>query len=151
MIRESVVDHVTRLFSLRNVPGFPLRVVVAFDLIEVLAPAARHAAMIVAIGIIATLMLVGLMALLTVEMRRRNDRETKLREEQARLAAEIALGAEVQGRLRASEARLRDFAEMASDWFWEQDAELRFVPIDFAGSPLAADVQVACSASGGGK
>ena len=28
--------------------------------------------------------------------------------------------------LRASEARMRDFAEMSSDWFWEQDAELRF-------------------------
>jgi signal transduction histidine kinase len=28
--------------------------------------------------------------------------------------------------LRAGEARVRDFAEMSSDWFWEQDAELRF-------------------------
>ena len=28
--------------------------------------------------------------------------------------------------LRASEARVRDFAEMSSDWFWEQDANLRF-------------------------
>ncbi|MFO1026302.1 MAG: PAS-domain containing protein [Acetobacteraceae bacterium] len=27
--------------------------------------------------------------------------------------------------LRQSETRLRDFAEMASDWFWEQDADLR--------------------------
>lgn len=26
----------------------------------------------------------------------------------------------------ASEARLRDFADASSDWFWEQDAELRF-------------------------
>lgn len=140
-IRESIVDHVTRLFSLRNIPGFPVRVVVGFDLSEVLAPAARHAALIETTGVIATLMLVGLMALLTVEIRRRNDREMKLREEQDRLAAEITLGAEVQGRLRASEARLRDFAEMASDWFWEQDAALRFVPVSFAGSPLATDEQ----------
>ena len=29
-------------------------------------------------------------------------------------------------RLRASERQLRDFAEISSDWFWEQDAELRF-------------------------
>ena len=29
--------------------------------------------------------------------------------------------------LRASEIRLRDFAELASDWFWEMDAELRMV------------------------
>jgi PAS domain S-box-containing protein len=141
MIRESVVDRVTRLFSMRNIPGFPLRVAVGFDLSEVLAPAARHAALIETTGVIATLMLIGLMALLTVEIRRRNDRETELRDEQARLAAEIALGAEVQGRLRASEARMRDFAEMASDWFWEQDAELRFVPVNFAGAPLASDMQ----------
>jgi PAS domain S-box-containing protein len=33
----------------------------------------------------------------------------------------------IQGALSESERRLRDFAEMASDWFWEQDAELRFV------------------------
>lgn len=34
-----------------------------------------------------------------------------------------------QGRaaLRASERRLKAYAEMAADWFWEQDAELRFV------------------------
>jgi PAS domain S-box-containing protein len=31
-----------------------------------------------------------------------------------------------QARLRDSEERFRDFAETASDWFWEQDAELRF-------------------------
>ena len=28
--------------------------------------------------------------------------------------------------LRASKSRIRDFAEMSSDWFWEQDANLRF-------------------------
>jgi PAS domain S-box-containing protein len=141
LIRESAIDHVTRLFGHRDIPGFPLRVVVGFDLSEVLAPAARHAALIETTGVIATLMLVGLMGMLSLEIRRRNDREMELREEQVRLAAEVALGAEVQARLRASEARLRDFAEMASDWFWEQDAELRFVPVRFAGAPLAADVQ----------
>lgn len=29
--------------------------------------------------------------------------------------------------VRSSERRVRDFAETASDWFWEQDADLRFV------------------------
>lgn len=38
------------------------------------------------------------------------------RESHARLAAA----------LRASEERFQDFAETASDWFWEMDAELRF-------------------------
>jgi len=31
--------------------------------------------------------------------------------------------------LRISEQRFRDFAEVASDWFWEQDADLRFTYI----------------------
>jgi two-component system, NtrC family, sensor kinase len=31
--------------------------------------------------------------------------------------------------LRASEARFRDFAASASDWYWELDAQLRFVSI----------------------
>ena len=30
-----------------------------------------------------------------------------------------------QGRLEESEKRFRDFAEVSSDWFWEQDEELR--------------------------
>jgi signal transduction histidine kinase len=38
-------------------------------------------------------------------------------------ARELVRAAE---RLRASERRFRDFAEIASDWFWEQDAHYRF-------------------------
>ena len=34
--------------------------------------------------------------------------------------------AQASAALRESEARLRDFAAAASDWFWEMDAELRF-------------------------
>lgn len=36
--------------------------------------------------------------------------------------------------LRASEARLRDFAAMASDWFWELDADLRLSWVSIASS-----------------
>jgi C4-dicarboxylate-specific signal transduction histidine kinase len=125
-VRESVVDHATRLYSMRNVHGYPLRVAVAFDLSQVLAPAATHARLLGVAGVIATLMMGGLMTLLVLEIRRRTDREIKLGDEQARLAAEIRLGEHVQQQLRSSEARLRDFAEMASDWFWETDADLRF-------------------------
>ena len=32
----------------------------------------------------------------------------------------------VQDALRESEARFRDFTELSSDWYWEQDAEFRF-------------------------
>src|SRR5690606_32709086 len=44
-------------------------------------------------------------------------------EEVERLEAERA---EAAAALQASEARLRDFAAAASDWFWEMDADLRF-------------------------
>ncbi|GAB3492164.1 hypothetical protein GCM10027399_10650 [Curvibacter fontanus] len=37
--------------------------------------------------------------------------------------------ARINQQLRAEEARFRDLTEMASDWFWEMDAELRFVDI----------------------
>ena len=33
-------------------------------------------------------------------------------------------------RLRLGEERFRDFARISSDWFWEQDAELRFTDLD---------------------
>ncbi len=140
-IRACPFDHVDRLHSVRLVPGYPLLVGVALDLTDILGPPAAQARLMVAIGVLATLMLAGLTALLAVEIRRRSDRDVKLRGEQARLAAEIEQGVQIQERLRASEARLRDFAEMASDWFWELDAELRFTPISRDTPALAADEQ----------
>ena len=38
-----------------------------------------------------------------------------------------------QARLADSEARFRDFAEATSDWFWEQDENLRFVRFSTGG------------------
>ncbi|MCR9220160.1 MAG: PAS domain-containing sensor histidine kinase [Alphaproteobacteria bacterium] len=45
----------------------------------------------------------------------------------------------VQRALRESERRFRDFAEIASDWFWEMDAELRF---SYFSETLASEVGV---------
>jgi diguanylate cyclase (GGDEF)-like protein/PAS domain S-box-containing protein len=36
---------------------------------------------------------------------------------------------EAEAALRESEARFRDLTELSSDWYWEQDAELRFTQI----------------------
>lgn len=41
-------------------------------------------------------------------------------------------------KLAESEAQFRDFAEASSDWFWEQDENLRF--IKFSGSPNATQI-----------
>ncbi|MGE5641176.1 MAG: diguanylate cyclase domain-containing protein [Clostridia bacterium] len=46
------------------------------------------------------------------------------RDIRAQLAAEEAL--------RDSEARFRSLLELSSDWYWEQDAELRYVPTGMA-------------------
>ena len=43
-----------------------------------------------------------------------------------RLAERNATLAETAAALGESERRVRDFAEVSSDWFWEQDANLRF-------------------------
>ncbi len=39
----------------------------------------------------------------------------------------------IEQALRESEARIRDYAESASDWFWESDAEHRFTFVSRAG------------------
>ena len=43
-----------------------------------------------------------------------------------RLATQNTTLAEAAVALQESERRVRDFAEVSSDWFWEQDARLRF-------------------------
>ncbi len=43
-----------------------------------------------------------------------------------------------QEALRDSEAKLRDFAATASDWFWEQDENLRFLSSS-AGAPIGSE------------
>jgi len=97
--------------------------------VAIQSAAIEHARSIAAIGVITTVMLGGLGLPLILEIRRGADRELKLAREQARLDAEVRHGREIQDRLRSSEQRLRDFAVMASDWLWEQDADLRFTAI----------------------
>ena len=53
-------------------------------------------------------------------------RTAELRETNRRLTWEIAHRERTAKALRESEVRFRDFAEGASDWFWEMDSDLRF-------------------------
>jgi len=49
--------------------------------------------------------------------------------------ARLALAHEhAQQALRKSEQRFRDFADMAADWYWEQDAEFRFTEVTYESS-----------------
>jgi len=118
-ITHSVVDDSTRIYASRPIPGFDLVAVVALDRDEVLAAARTHATRIVLIGIVVSVLLGALIMVLSREVYRRSQREVELARELRRRAA-------MEAELRGSEARFRDFANLASDWFWEQDAGLRF-------------------------
>ncbi len=50
----------------------------------------------------------------------------ELAADQFRLRRELAERARALGALADGERRFKDFAEIASDWFWETDAELRY-------------------------
>ena len=113
-VDEGVIDHAVRLYSKRRIPGYDLIVSVGMGLDDVLATPRAHARQIIIVGAAVTTLLCALLVLLVTEIRQRGRREIEL---------------------RASERRLRDFAELSSDWFWEQDAELRFTNIG-PGTPL---------------
>ena len=124
----SVVDGVRRLYSKRFIPAYDLIVTVGLDLDEVLASAQAHAARVLAIGIVMSLLLCGLTGVLAREAYRRDRRASEL-------AAELRRREKIEADLRASESRFRDFANLTSDWFWEQDADLRFTDVGSA-APL---------------
>lgn len=45
------------------------------------------------------------------------------------LITDITALKDVEARLRESEARFRDLAELSSDWFWEQDEQYRYTDV----------------------
>ena len=62
-----------------------------------------------------------------------------IRERTVELEREITDSKRAQESLRDSEQRFKDFAEAASDWFWEMDENLRFTylsdrPLEIGGS-----------------
>ena len=137
VVRILPSDHALRLFSIRQFDAYPLWVSVGLDLGAALLPARLHARQIALVGMIATALLAGVLALLISSIRRRTRREIRLCQERNNLTADLESGRQVEARLRRSEQRLLDFAEMASDWFWEQDAALRFTMIG-PGLPVLA-------------
>lgn len=58
-----------------------------------------------------------------------NDIEFKGKRARAVLALDISEQRQTQLALRRSEARLRALLELSADWFWEQDAQFRFVAL----------------------
>ena len=118
-VGTSRVDHVTRIYSDRRIPGYPLLVGVGLDLGQVLAPVRADARRLELAAALLSILVSGLLAALIAEVRRRARNE-------ARLAADIVLRTEVERRLRESEQKFQDIAEVSGDWMWETDAEHRF-------------------------
>jgi PAS domain S-box-containing protein len=101
----SRVDQRELIMAYRAVPGLPLFVSTGVGVDEVLAVWREQATTAAAGGLAVTLAIV-LMALMLTRMAGQSE------------SASAAL--------RENERRFRDFAAAASDWFWEQDENLRF-------------------------
>jgi signal transduction histidine kinase len=101
--------------SVHPLKSWPLVIDVSIQEQVALARWARWALVIVSAGVGAAFGLFVLFAVITWQFRRQAEQNATL--------------AETADALRASEARVRDFAEMSSDWFWEQDADLRYTQI----------------------
>jgi PAS domain S-box-containing protein len=121
------VGHVTRIYSDRRLPDYPLIAGVGLPVDEILAPVRLRAREIEATALLVTLLLCGLLAVLVREVRGRDLREAQLAQERATLAADVALRRRVEQRLRESEQKFQDIAEVSGDWIWETDSEHRFV------------------------
>jgi PAS domain S-box-containing protein len=92
----------------KPVHDYPVVIDVSIHDADVLATWRRQAAYTLSAGITLAAALVGLSWMVARHLRRQ---------------AEHAVARS------GSERRLRDFAELASDWFWEQDADLRFIEV----------------------
>ncbi|HEY1886963.1 MAG TPA: PAS-domain containing protein, partial [Roseiarcus sp.] len=133
-VKESVIDHITRLFSYRRVGNYPLVVTVGSDLAEALASSREHARVIAAITGLATFLLAGLAAYLIREIRHRTSHEIALADERDklqaasdRLEADIALREGVEQKLREIQATLRDAVDSISEGFVIFDRDDCFV------------------------
>jgi signal transduction histidine kinase len=99
--RQSPVDGIERLITIRDLDRYPLRVLVGLDLDDVLGPARSHIWLIGLIGFAATVLLAGLAVLLLREAWRRTDREVELAHDRDRLVLAHA-------QIEADRARLEE-------------------------------------------
>jgi signal transduction histidine kinase len=112
---------VPSIVSVNPLVRYPLVMDVAMPRSDAMAGWRRQAVYVAAGESIAAVAFIMLFRIIGRQFRRQETQNAELQR-----TAEAA---------RTNELRLRDFAEMASDWLWEQDAELRFVSIT-AGSPM---------------
>jgi len=112
----SRIDGVERQLSFRVLANAPIVAVTGSSLHKALADSRRRMALSGGLGVLATFALLIGAYVLVRESNQHN-----------RTAATLS----------QSEARFRAFASMASDWLWEQDADLRFTYLSDSSSRFA--------------
>jgi signal transduction histidine kinase len=115
------------IVSVNALARYPLIVNVAIPQHEALATWRWHAGYVAAAEIIAAAAFIMLFRIIGRQV-----------DQQERQKAELERIAEVA---RTNALRLHDYAEMASDWLWEQDADLRFVSITTGSAMVGPDDQ----------
>jgi two-component system cell cycle sensor histidine kinase PleC len=114
-IRDSVVDHVGRIFSYRRVPSRPLVVTVGLGLEDAYAVSNLQAGLLIFLSTLGTLLLGGLAAFLARELTRRAEREVELGNERSKLSAANSELAEDRVKLQAMNSELRLSKERAEE------------------------------------
>jgi diguanylate cyclase (GGDEF)-like protein/PAS domain S-box-containing protein len=110
--RKGAVDGVVRVFTFQRVAGFPFYAVVGQALDAVLAEYHSVLRLYVAAGGFLSLLVLWLGLVLLSKLKREESVETALSQ---------------------SEARFRSLTELASDVYWEQDSEYRFISSSSSG------------------
>ena len=103
------------IMSVNPTPNYPLVLDVAVSEENMLKTWHDQAVYTVADGVAFAIISLAIFALIGRQMRRQKEQNVTLSRTTAMLGE--------------NERRFRDFSELASDWFWEQDAELRFTAI----------------------
>jgi signal transduction histidine kinase len=99
IVRSDAVDGVSRIYSMRRLPSYPLIVAAGLSLDDELSESRTHTILGIGIGIAASVLLAALNVLLVREIRRRNQRETELAREHAALESARAELLVEQGKL----------------------------------------------------
>jgi len=107
-VTKGAFDGIRRVIAFSSLADYPLKVVVGTSLDEALAPVrGRKPTFYFVAAVITAFILATSFAIVQLH-----------REGKRTVAA-----------LRESEARFRDLTNLSSDWFWEQDADLRFTAV----------------------
>ena len=112
-VRRGTLDGVERIFSFQRISGLPFFAVVGQALDAVLAEYHGERGLYLGAGGFLTLLVLWFGAVLLGKLRREES---------------------VEGALAESEARFRSLTELATDMYWEVDAEHRFVSMSGGGS-----------------